>query len=144
MDYRKGSIGRLFSVRVDHGEDVIVELTDLARKEDIRSAFFIMLGAMGEAELVTGPKEKVVPPTIVWSAFNDAREIIGAGNIFWENGAPKLHIHAAAASRKGMIMGCIRKKAEAFMVVEIFIIEMDIQAERMFNEKLGFSPVTYQ
>jgi len=131
-------------VRIDHGEDVIAELSELARKENIRSAYFIMLGAMGDAELVTGPKEKVVPPTVVWSAFEDAREILGAGSIFWENGAPKLHIHAAAANKKDIIMGCIRKKASAFMVVEVFIMEIEIQAERIFNEHMGFSPVTYQ
>lgn len=143
MDYRKGSVRRVFAVRVDHGEDVIDELCGLALKEDISSAFFIMLGAMGSAELVTGPKEKVVPPVTVWSAFNDAREVVGAGNIFRENGSPKIHLHGAAGSGKGIVMGCIRKKAQAFMVVEIFIVEMDIQAERVFDEKIGFSPMRF-
>ncbi|MDP2766400.1 MAG: DUF296 domain-containing protein [Candidatus Methanoperedens sp.] len=144
MDYRKGSVRRVFAVRVDHGEDVIDELCGLALKENISSAFFIMLGAMGSAELVTGPKEKAVPPVTVWSAFNDAREVIGAGNIFLENGTPKIHLHGAAGSSKGMTMGCIRKKAQAFMVVEIFIIEMDIKAERVFDEKIGFSPIMFR
>jgi len=144
MDYRKGSIGRVFAVRIDHGEDVLAELSGLALKEEIRSAFFIMLGAMGSADLVTGPKDKVVPPSIVWSKFDDAREILGAGNIFWENGAPKIHLHAAAGSSKGMTMGCIRKAAEAFMVLEVFIVEMDIVAERVHDEKIGFSPMTFE
>jgi predicted DNA-binding protein with PD1-like motif len=144
MDYRKGSIGRIFAVRIDHGEDVLGELLGLAVKEDIRSAFFMMLGAMGRADLVTGPKDKVVPPTIVWSKFDDAREILGAGNIFWENGAPKIHLHGAAGSSKGMTMGCIRKAAEAFMVLEVFIVEMDIVAERVHDEKIGFSPMTFE
>lgn len=139
MDYRKGSIARVFTVRIDHGEDVIAELCALARKEEIKSAFFIMLGAMGSAELVTGPKEKVVPPITVWSKFDDVREVIGAGNIFRENGEPKIHLHGAAGSGKGMVMGCLRKKAAAFMVVEVFIVEMDIQAERVFDEKIGAS-----
>jgi len=138
MDYRKGSIGRVFAVRVDHGEDVLAELSGLAIKENIKSAFFIMLGAMGSADLVTGPKDKVVPPTIVWSKFEDVREIIGAGNIFRENGAPKIHLHGAAGSSKGMTMGCIRKTAQAFMVVEVFIVEMDIAAERVYDEKSDF------
>ena len=30
-----------------------------------------------------------------------------------------------------------------FMVLEIFIIETDISAERVVNEKLGFSPITF-
>ncbi len=143
MDYRKGSIGRLFAVRIDHGEDVIAQICDLALKENINSAFFVMLGAVAEAELVTGPKEKVVPPTTVWSAFDDAREIVGAGNIFRENGAPKVHLHGSAGSNRGMVMGCFRKKTEAFMVVEIFIVEMDIAAERLFDEKLGTSPIRF-
>lgn len=144
MDYRKGSIGRIFAVRIDHGEDVLGELSGLAVKEEIRSAFFIMLGAMGNADLVTGPKEKVVPPAVVWSKFDDAREILGAGDIFWENGAPKIHLHGAAGSSKGITMGCIRKAAQAFMVLEVFIVEMDIAARRVFNEKIGFSPMTFE
>lgn len=143
MDYRKGSIGRIFAVRVDHGEDVIEGICGLALKEEISSAFFVMLGAMGSAELVTGPKEKSVPPTTVWSAFDDVREVVGAGNIFLENGAPKVHFHGAAGNSKGMVMGCFRKKAEAFMVVEIFIVEMDIPIQRVFNKEMGFSPMTF-
>jgi predicted DNA-binding protein with PD1-like motif len=143
MDYRKGSVKRIFAVRVDHGEDVIDELSGLALKEDIDSAFFIMLGAVGNAELVTGPKEKVVPPVTVWSAFNDVREIIGAGNIFKEKGKPKIHLHGAAGSSRGMVTGCFRKKAQVFMVVEVFIMEMDIPAERVFDEKIGFSPIMF-
>lgn len=143
MDYRKGSIGRLFIARIDHGEDLLSKLSGLAVREEIKSAFFIMLGALGGARLVTGPKEKSIPPEIVWASFNDAREIIGAGNIFWENGAPKIHLHGAVGNDKGMVMGCIRKETEAFMVVEIFIIETDIQAERIFNGRIGFSPVTF-
>lgn len=144
MDYRKGSIGRIFAVRIDHGEDALGELSGLAVKEEIRSAFFIMLGAMGSADLVTGPKDKVVPPITVWSKFDDAREILGAGDIFWENGAPKIHLHGAAGSSKGITMGCIRKAAQAFMVLEVFIVEMDIAAQRVFNEKIGFSPMTFE
>ncbi len=144
MDYRKGSVKRIFTVRIDHGEDAIDELTGLAIKEEIGSAFFIMLGAMGGAELVTGPKEKTVPPVTVWSKFDDVREIIGAGNIFMENGKLKIHLHGAAGGSKGMVTGCFRKKTEAFMVVEVFIVEMDIKAERVFDEKIGFSPIRFR
>jgi predicted DNA-binding protein with PD1-like motif len=139
MDYKKGSIKRVFAVRVDHGEDVIAGLSALALKEGIKSAFFIMLGAMSDAELVTGPKEKAVPPTTMWSKFDDAREIIVAGSIFWEKGKPKIHLHGAAGSSRGMVMGCFREKAQAFMVVEVFMVEMDIVAERVFDEKMGAS-----
>ncbi|HEY9247173.1 MAG TPA: DUF296 domain-containing protein [Candidatus Methanoperedens sp.] len=143
MDYSKGSIGRLFVARIDHGEDLLVEISDLAIKEDIRSAFFILLGAVGRAQLVTGPKEKSVSPGIVWSQFNDAREIVGIGNIFWENGTPRVHLHGSAGNSKEVVTGCIRKEALVFMVIEIFIMEIDISAEREFDKKIGFSPVIF-
>ncbi len=143
MDYRKGSIGRIFLARIDHGEDLLKELTGLAVRENIRSAFFTILGAAGRAQLVTGPKEKSVPPVTVWSSFDDVREIVGAGNIFLENGEPKIHLHAVAGSSRGLTMGCIRKEAEAFMVLEVFITETDIKVERVVNEKMGFSPITF-
>lgn len=143
MDYRKGSIERVFIARVEHGEDLLYELTVLAEKENIRSAFFMILGAAGKAQLVIGPKEKSVPPVTVWSSFNDVREIVGSGNIFFENGAPRIHLHAVAGSSRGLTMGCIRKEAEAFMVLEVFIIETDIKAERIVNEKIGFSPISF-
>ncbi|MBE0521604.1 MAG: DUF296 domain-containing protein [Candidatus Methanoperedenaceae archaeon] len=144
MDYRKGSIGRLFVVRIDHGEDLLGELTGLAARENIKSGFFIMLGAMGGAELVTGPEEKVVPPIPVWYGFDDAREVVGVGNIFRENGKPKIHLHGALGDSENLALGCIRKKTEVFMVVEVMIIEVDIAAERIINEAAGYSPVTFR
>ena len=143
MDYRKGSIGRIFVARVDHGEDLLKELTGLAVRENIRSAFFTILGAEGRTQLVTGPKEKSVPPITVWSSFDDVRQIVGAGNIFLENGAPEIHLHAVAGGSGGVTSGCIRKEVETFMVLEVFIIETDINAERVVNEKFGYSPITF-
>lgn len=144
MDYRKGSIGRVFAVRMDNGDDVLNELSGLAVKENIKSAFFMMLGAMDRAELVTGPKEKAIPPVEVWSAFNDVRQIIGVGNIIRENNTPKIHLHAVAGSSKEMIMGCVRKTTQAFMYLDICIIEMDIPAERIYDKNMGASPVRFQ
>src|SRR4030065_2386548 len=104
MDYRKGSIERIFVARIDHGEDLLKEVNGLAAREDIRSAFFMIIGAAGKAQLVTGPKEKSLPPVTVWSAFDDVREIVGAGNIFLENGAPKIHLQTVAGSTRGLTL----------------------------------------
>jgi len=43
-----------------------------------------------------------------------------------------------------MTMGCIRKTAQAFMVVEVFIVEMDIAVKRIYDENIGFSPITFE
>jgi len=71
MDYIEGSIGRVFIARIDHNEDLIKELETLSLSKNIKAAFFILLGAIGEASLVTGPKEKTIPPDPNWRDFGD-------------------------------------------------------------------------
>jgi predicted DNA-binding protein with PD1-like motif len=77
MEYAKGGIGRVFTVRIDSGDDLILGLIKLAELERIESAVFILLGALKEAKLVTGPKESITPQGPVWSDFDDAHEILG-------------------------------------------------------------------
>ncbi|HUV82372.1 MAG TPA: DUF296 domain-containing protein [archaeon] len=144
MDYTEGKMGRVFIVRVDHDEDILIELQDLARNENIKSAFFYMLGAAGSADVVTGPKEKCLPPDVDMTEFDDARELLGAGNIFLQDGIPKIHLHAAAGNKSGMIMGCLRNHTEVFMVMEIVIFEISgITAERVLDKDIGFSPLRF-
>jgi predicted DNA-binding protein with PD1-like motif len=144
MEYVKGSIGRVFTVRMDHGDDLLHGLESIARVEGIRSAMFLLLGAVREASLVVGPKESKVPPEVQWVNFQDVHEVLGAGNIFYENGQPKIHLHAAAGRGTEPKVGCLRGKSEIFMVAEVFILELTgIAAERMFDADRGFAPVRF-
>ncbi|AKB28368.1 hypothetical protein MSSIT_1649 [Methanosarcina siciliae T4/M] len=144
MEYTKGRIGRVFVVRVDHGDDLILELIKLAELEKIEAAVFMLLGALREGKLVTGPKENRRPPEPVWTGFNDAHEILGIGDIFQENGKPKIHLHAGTARENSVKLGCLRGESEVFMVVEVFIFELEgISARRIMDTEQGFSPVNF-
>ena len=144
MEYTKGRIGRVFTVRVDHGDDLILELIKLAELEKIESAVFMLLGALKEGKLVSGPKENVRPPEPVWSGFNDAHEILGIGDIFLEDGKPKIHLHAGTARGESVKLGCLRGESEVFMVVEVFIFELEgISARRVMDTDQGFAPVSF-
>jgi Predicted DNA-binding protein with PD1-like DNA-binding motif len=94
MDYRVGQIGRVFSVRMDHGEDLIESLKMLASKENIRAATFVLLGAIEAGNLVVGPKTNERPPNKMWTGFDEAHEIVGVGNLFREKDEPVVHLHA--------------------------------------------------
>ncbi|MDK2939854.1 MAG: uncharacterized protein PWQ51_2019 [Methanolobus sp.] len=146
MEYSQGSIGRVFTVRLDQGDNILKELEGLAVSQNIRSAMFTMLGAVKEANLVVGPKENIVPPDPQWARINDAHELIGVGNIFWESetGKPKIHLHSAAGRGESTKTGCLRENSEVFMVVEVFIMEISgISASRVFDTKRGFAPVCF-
>jgi predicted DNA-binding protein with PD1-like motif len=145
MEYTKGRIGRVFTVRIDHGDDLIKELIKLAELERIESAFFTLLGALKEGKLVTGPKESKVPPEPVWSGFDDVHEILGIGNIFLENGKPKIHLHVGTGRGDRVKLGCLRGESEAFMVVEAFVLELEgISARRVTDKERGFAPISFR
>jgi predicted DNA-binding protein with PD1-like motif len=144
MEYAKGRIGRVFTVRVDHGDDLILELIKLAELERIESAVFMLLGALKEGKLVTGPKENKRPPDPIWTGFNDVHEILGIGDIFQEDGKPKIHLHTGAGRGDSIKLGCLRGESEVFMVVEVFIFELEgVSARRIPDKEQGFSPVSF-
>ena len=145
MEYAKGRIGRVFTVRIDHGDDLILELIKLAELERIESAVFTLLGALKEGKLVTGPKESMRPPEPVWSGFDDVHEILGIGNIFLEDGKPKIHLHVGTGRGDNVKLGCLRGESEVFMVVEAFIFELEgISARRVTDKEQGFAPVSFR
>jgi len=144
MEYAKGKIGRVFTVRIDHGDDLILELIKLAELEKIESAVFMLLGALREGKLVTGPKKSIRPPEPVWFGFDDVHEILGVGNIFQEDGKPKIHLHAGVSRENNVKLGCLRGESEVFMVVEAFIFELEgISARRVMDTEQGFAPVSF-
>ena len=57
MEYRTGSIGRVLTIRFDHGEDFLAGLREVILKEKICSAWFQVIGALDKAGVVIGPKE---------------------------------------------------------------------------------------
>jgi predicted DNA-binding protein with PD1-like motif len=145
MEYAKGSIGRVFIVRIDHKDDLVMELIKFAELEHIESAFFTLLGASREGKLVTGPKESIIPPEPVWSGFDDVHEILGIGNIFLEDGKPKIHLHVGAGRGDSVKLGCLRGQSEVFMVVEAFVLEVEgISARRVADKDMGFAPMKFE
>jgi predicted DNA-binding protein with PD1-like motif len=144
MEYATGRIGRVFTVRIDHGDDLILELIKLAELEKIESAVFMLLGALKEGKLVTGPKESIRPPEPVWFGFDSVHEILGIGNIFNEEGKPKIHLHTGACRENDVKIGCLRGESEVFMVVEVFVLEVEgISARRVMDKEQGFAPVNF-
>lgn len=145
MEYSKGNIGRVFTVRIDNKENLMEELEKLAKYENIRSAVFVLLGAVGDANLVTGPENKTIPPEPVWAKLDKPSEVMGIGNIFFENEKPKIHLHTSAGNREDVKVGCLRGENETFMVVEVFIMELsNISATRIFDSSKGFSPIQFE
>jgi predicted DNA-binding protein with PD1-like motif len=129
MEYRKGTIGRVFSVRFDEGDFFLEEFIQLIKKENIRA---------------TGPKEPTMPPEPVWSEVRGAREVLGTGTVFWDVNEPKIHLHAAMGHHGDTLTACVRKGTKVYLVLEVMIIELEgIEATRPWYEIGGFNRLTY-
>lgn len=138
MKYTSGSIGRVLVAKVEHGDDLLLEIKRLVEKEQIRTALLFMLGAVKQASLVVGPRECTVPPEPVWRDFGDGREILGMGTIFCDGQEPVLHVHAAFGRGDAALVGCLRENTETYLVAEVVILEMiGLEASRGMDPAAG-------
>ncbi|RJQ14160.1 MAG: DUF296 domain-containing protein [Nitrospiraceae bacterium] len=138
MKYQIGRTGRVVVARFEDREDVIGNLEDIAKKENIRAAVFYLIGGMREGKIVVGPDKDEFPPVPVWKQLGEIHEVVGLGTIFWLKDGPKLHFHGAFGKKDMVKVGCLREKSETFLVLEAVIIEMEgITAEREIDPVSG-------
>jgi predicted DNA-binding protein with PD1-like motif len=140
MKYQVGKTGRVIVARFEDREDVLANLADIVRKENIRAAAFYLVGGMREARIVVGPEKDVMPPVPVWRELGESHEVTGFGTIFYQGDEPKVHFHGAFGKKDMVKVGCMREKTETFLVLEAVIIEMDgITAVREFDPVSGLT-----
>ncbi|MDI6816986.1 MAG: DNA-binding protein [Actinomycetota bacterium] len=140
MDYRVGEIGRVVVARFNGDDEVLGNLREIARRENIRAAVLYMVGGMQKGRMVVGPEKDELPPVPVWREVTESNEVLGIGTIFWEGDEPKIHLHGAFGKRDEVKVGCLRENSEAFLVLEAVMIELkDIDAVREFDPAVGLS-----
>jgi predicted DNA-binding protein with PD1-like motif len=124
MQYSEGHLGRVFMIRVDDGEDLIVILDRFVIAHKIKAGVVFILGALREGKLVTGPEEPLIPPVPHFEPFRGGWEIFGIGTIYRGNeGNPMIHYHASVGRSKGVLTGCLREKASVYLLVEAVVME---------------------
>ncbi len=124
MKYTEARQGRIFVARFEDGEDLLQELKDLIKKENITAGIVHLIGALANTKVVLGPVKRAYPPDPFFWEFDDAREIFGLGIFAWENDEPKIHLHSGIGHKSESKVGCIRKKSEIYLVVEAIIQEI--------------------
>ena len=120
MQYTQAKPGRIFVIAVEHGENIINNLQNLAEKEKISCAVFHLLGALKHAELVIGPKKPVLPPDRQKILIdNNASEFMGFGTIFLQEQKPSIHIHLSMGNKTITQTGHLLPDHEVFIISEM-------------------------
>lgn len=140
MQYTKGKIGRIFLLKFEDDDIFIDRLSDLAKKEKIKAATMIFLGALKKGDLVTGPKKPVIPPEPNKLKFKDGWEVMGMGTIFANKRGPQIHIHAAMGKKLKTLTGCVRGQSRVFLVIEAVVLELTgVKATKDIDLKTGLN-----
>lgn len=140
MQYKEGSLGRVFIAKMENEDNLLEEITRMIEKENIKTAIFYLIGALEKASLVSGPKECVFPPEQLWQKFDDGREIIGIGTVFRnEENSPMIHLHGAFGKGEKALMGCVRSNTKVYLVAELILLEItNTNAFKELDKLSGF------
>lgn len=140
MKYTKGSIGRIFLLKFEDDDVLLDELSALAKKEKLKAATFVFIGALKKGDLVTGPKKPVIPPVPNKVYFKDGWEVMGIGTLFTNTLGPQIHIHGSMGKKNKVLTGCVRGKSKVFLVIEAIVFELKgVNATKVIDPKTGLN-----
>ncbi len=138
MKYKEITIGKTYLIKFDHEDDLLDELKKFFVSQNLYGAVFWILGALKSGKFVNGPKENLLPPLPIFNILLETHEIVGFGNIFFdEKNNVKIHLHVSAGRDKNVITGCLRGSAQVFLTCEVFLVEIKTNIIRKFSEDLG-------
>lgn len=125
MQYAVGTVGRVLVARFEDTDDVLAGLAAMARQENVRAAVVQLLGGLRQGRYVVGPQDDaVMPPAPQWRALTESHECVAVGTIFWLDGEPKVHLHAALGKGDGVSVGCLRQDTSTYLVLEAIVTEI--------------------
>ena len=136
MQYTEGQLGRVFVVRIDDGEDMLVSLRQFILDKGIHAGSITFLGALMNGRMVTGPEEPVIPPVPHFVMFEGGWEVFGIGTIYPGEVGPHIHCHASVGRSGHALTGCLREKATTYLIIEAVIMEFTgLKARREMDQK---------
>jgi len=137
MQYSEGQLGRVFVVRIDDGEDMLLSLRQFIIDKSVNAGSIFFLGALMNGRMVTGPEEPVLPPVPHFVMFEGGWEVFGVGTIYPGEHGPHIHYHASVGRSGHALTGCLREIAVTYLVVEAIVLEFTgLSARRVFDEKI--------
>ena len=138
----EGKIGRVFVIRLEHGDVVPEAIERFAEEKGVSVGHVILLGGIGDGEIVVGPRRSEErPPQPMLLPIDGAHEVAGVGVLApGEDGKPILHIHAALGRSGQTVTGCLRPGVRTWLVGEVIVYEvLGANVARVMDQESGFA-----
>ena len=135
MQYKK--MGNTFVVRIDKGEEIVKNLTRLAKREKINAGHILAIGTVLDPTLrFFDPRKKKYST----KTFRGHYEIINlTGNFSVMNGAPYLHIHITLGDKNFHAFGGHLLKAQVGGAFEAVVEKLPRRVGRKFSQNIGLN-----
>jgi predicted DNA-binding protein with PD1-like motif len=137
----EGRLGRVFVIRLEHGDVVPECIERFAEEHGVSVGHVMLVGGIGEGEVVVGPRRSEErPPEPMLLPIDGAHEVAGVGVLApGEDGRPILHIHAALGRSGKTTTGCLRPGVTTWLVAEAILYEiLDANVARLMDNESGF------
>ena len=141
MKASEGRVGRVFVIRLEHGDIIPDCIERFAEAKKISVGQMIMIGGIGEGQVVVGPRRSnEMPPEPMLVPIDGAHELMGVGVIAPDKtGKPVLHVHGSLGRSGKATTGCLRPGVSTWTVGEVIICEiLGTNAVRDLDEKTKF------
>lgn len=124
MIIEESSPGRCLLARLDHGAEIISQITDIARERKIRAAAISAIGALTRADL--GFYDQAGREYLVRAVEEPVEIASCTGNISLLDGQPFVHAHAVLADSSGVTFAGHLVRGSIF-AAELFLQELPQQ-----------------
>jgi predicted DNA-binding protein with PD1-like motif len=141
MKASEGQLGRVFIIRLEDGDAIPASIEHFAEKKKISVGQVILIGGIGDGEVVVGPRRSnEMPPEPMLVPVDGVHEVVGVGIIAPDaKGKPTLHIHASLGRSGKTTTGCLRPGVTTWLVGEVIILEiLGTDAVRLPDKKATF------
>ena len=135
MEYRR--FDDKIVARIDRGEEILEQVKELARRENITLASVTALGATND---FTVGVYKVEEQRYYANEFRGNFEIVSlTGTINTMDGDFYSHLHMSAGNEKGQVFGGHLNRAIVSATCEMVITVINGTVERRFEEEVGLN-----
>jgi len=142
MKVSEGHIGRVFVIRLEHGDMVPECIERFAEEKGIAIGHAVLVGGVGGGKMVVGPfRSDEMPPEPMLVPVDGAHEVVAAGVLApGEDGKPVLHIHGSIGRAGHTTTGCLRPGVATWLVGEVILYEiLGATASRKKDRDSGFA-----
>ena len=142
MKSSEGTLGRVFIIRLEDGDVIPDCIEKFAAKKKVSVGQVILIGGIGEGQVVSGPRRSdEMPPDPILLPLDGAHEVVGIGILAPdEKNRPMLHIHAALGRAGKTTTGCLRPGVSTWVIGEVIIYEiLGAKAFHLTDNKTGFA-----